>query len=181
MRVLVTYETAHGSTAQVAQAVAEVLRECGAEVTLARCRQVRAVRGYDAVVVGSPIWMGKWLKPAQRFLLQHQQALAQMPLACFCTSLSVASDDEAERRAITEKCIPAILASTPALQPLDFASFAGVLNYPKYNPLLRAAMRSLMKRGGHPTEGAHDFRDWQAIRAWARRIHEDFVQHIPPG
>lgn len=178
MRVLVAYETAHGSTAEIAEAIAEAFRERGADCDLARCRKVRELSGYDAVILGSPVWAGKWLKPAQKFLRANEERLAAMPLACFCTSLAAASESEQERGEIVNKCIPAILAQAPAVKPLDFASFAGVLNYPRYNLVIRAVMRSLMKREGRPTEGVHDFRDWEAVRDWAGRMYDEFTRQL---
>jgi menaquinone-dependent protoporphyrinogen oxidase len=64
MRVLVTAATKYGATAEIAQAIAEGLGEHGLEATVLPPEQVEGVDGYDAVVVGSAVYAGHWLKPA---------------------------------------------------------------------------------------------------------------------
>ena len=79
MKILVAYETGHGTTAEIAEAIGEVMREAAAEVDVVRCRKVEDVSGYDAFVVGSPIWGFKWLKPATVFLKKNGELLCQRP------------------------------------------------------------------------------------------------------
>ncbi len=169
MLVLVAYETAHGSTRETAETIADVLRELGAEVDVIRCRKVESVEGYDAVVVGAPIWFGGFLRPARTFLTTHAEALSEMPVAMFCASFSGAM--EKYEKDVTEKYIPKVLKTAPSVEPVDFVSFAGVLNYPKYNVFMRQFVRALCGAGGGPTSGVTDFRDWDAIRAWATKVH----------
>ena len=71
MRVLVTAATKYGATAQIAQAIAEVLDEHGLEATVLPPEQVKGVDGYDAVVVGSAVYAGHCLKPARELVERH--------------------------------------------------------------------------------------------------------------
>ena len=64
MRVLVTAASKYGATAEIAAAIAEVLDKHGLEATVLPPEQVKGVDGYDAVVVGSTVYAGHWLKPA---------------------------------------------------------------------------------------------------------------------
>ena len=82
-KVLVVYATRYGSTQEVAERVAETLRENGLQVDVKPARQVRALEGYRAVVLGAPLYIGRWLKDAHRFLARHQEGLAQRPVAVF--------------------------------------------------------------------------------------------------
>ena len=81
--VLVGYATRYGSTQEVAEAVAAVLRETGFAVDILPMREVRALAAYNAVVLGAPLFMFHWHKDAIRFLSQHREALTERPVAVF--------------------------------------------------------------------------------------------------
>jgi menaquinone-dependent protoporphyrinogen oxidase len=59
-RVLVAYATKHGSTREVAEAIAARLRENGLDADLRCAADVEAVDDYASVVVGGSIYMGRW-------------------------------------------------------------------------------------------------------------------------
>ena len=63
-QVFVAYATRYGSTQEVAEAVAGTLREGGLEVSIRPMRGVRTLDGYGAVVLGAPLYMGRWHKDA---------------------------------------------------------------------------------------------------------------------
>lgn len=87
-RYLVAYSTNAGSTAEVAERIAQVLGEGGAAVDLRRLEEVTDVAGYDAVVVGAPMILG-WHRPALRFIKKHRAALAQKKVAYFATLMNL--------------------------------------------------------------------------------------------
>ena len=71
MRVLVTAATRYGATTEIAQAIAETLGERGLDATVLPAEQVEEVDGDDAVVVGSAVYAGHWLKPARQLVKRH--------------------------------------------------------------------------------------------------------------
>src|SRR5688500_3500374 len=81
--MLVAYASRAGSTAEVAEAIGEVLREAGAEADVRPVQAVEGLAGYDALVLGSAIWVGKPLPEALRFAAAQQRALANLPVAYF--------------------------------------------------------------------------------------------------
>jgi menaquinone-dependent protoporphyrinogen oxidase len=84
VNVLLAYATKNGSTQQVAQAITTALREAGAQATARPSRAVReSVAGYDLVVLGAPLYSGRWHHDAHRFLKRHQRELAVVPVAVF--------------------------------------------------------------------------------------------------
>jgi len=83
MRVLVTAATKYGATTEIAQAIAETLGEHGLEATVVQPEQVEGLDGYDAVVVGSAVYAGHWLKPARELVERHADALAGRPVWLF--------------------------------------------------------------------------------------------------
>ncbi|HZD60636.1 MAG TPA: flavodoxin domain-containing protein [Anaerolineae bacterium] len=81
--VLVGYATRYGSTQEVAEAIAETLREGGLTVDIRPMREVRTLAGHSAVVLGAPLIMSHWHKDALRFLSRHREALMERPVAVF--------------------------------------------------------------------------------------------------
>ena len=81
--VLVAYATKHGTTEEVAEAITEELKGLGLEVELRRLRKVRGLDGYRAVVIGAPLYAGRWQKDARKFLKRHGKALEELPVAVF--------------------------------------------------------------------------------------------------
>lgn len=81
MRVLVAHGSRHGSTQEVAGAVASTLRGAGAEVELRSVSDVGGVEQYDAVVVGSAVYMGRWVEEVLRFLVSNVAAMLLLVVA----------------------------------------------------------------------------------------------------
>ena len=82
MKILVTYASTFGSTAEVAEAIGQKLRE-HAEVMVEETHEVISTGPYDAVLIGSPVQAGKWLRSVTSFLKKHQSELAGKPVAYF--------------------------------------------------------------------------------------------------
>jgi menaquinone-dependent protoporphyrinogen oxidase len=144
--VLVAYATRNGSTQQVAQAVAEALREQGHTVDVQRARAARdGVGGRDFVVLGAPLYSGRWHRDAHRFLKRHRRHLP--PVAVF--GMGPRSDD-AEAWSSSRSQLDRALAKHNGLAPVSVALFGGV------DPPGKAAAR--------------DLRDWAAIATWARHL-----------
>ena len=159
--VLVAYATRYGSTQEVAEQIAETLREQGLEVTVQPARRVRSLEGYRAIVLGAPLYIGSWLKDAQRFLTNHQAALANMPVAVFTLGPTRADEDAAPVRAQLNKQ----MSKYPWLNPVAIELFGG-----KYDPSkLKFPLSLLAALPASPLyqAPASDIRDWDAIRAWA--------------
>ena len=156
-RVLIAYGTRHGSTRDVAEAVAETLRSEGLDADVRAAAEVDDLSGHAAVVVGGGVYGGKWHPDALAFLERHREALRVIPVACFALGMSfVRQDDDAERQrsAVSDQI-------RRNVAPVDIACFAGsALGYPFIMRVLTRLMRA--------PQGDH--RDWDAIAAWARRI-----------
>lgn len=82
--ILVAFATKAGSTEEVAAAIADALRKLGNTVDLRRARDVgEPVSGWGCVVLGAPIYSGRWHRDAHRFLRRHRGELEYMPVAIF--------------------------------------------------------------------------------------------------
>ena len=94
-KILVTYATNSGSTAEVAQAIMDEIQKSGAQVDLLPIAEVRDLANYSAVVLGAPMIMG-WHRSAVQFLHKNKSVLANLPLAVFVTCMSLTKSGETE-------------------------------------------------------------------------------------
>ncbi len=154
MRVLVTYASRHASTREVAERIASRLRESGQEVDLAPVNDVHDVQRYGAVVVGSAIYYGRWLRPALAFVRRHQAALADRPVWLF-SSGSLGDVPGAEPAQVGEL--------REAGRPRDHRVFGGALDRDRLGFTERMVVRMVRAPDG-------DFRRWEEIDAWADSI-----------
>ena len=82
MKVLVTAASRYGATGEIAEAIGEVLRERGLDATVGP-PEAATVDGHDAVVLGSAVYAGHWLKPARELVDRQRDALAARPVWLF--------------------------------------------------------------------------------------------------
>ena len=157
-KVLVVYASKHGSTREIAEAVAAELREAGCTVDCREAHDAARPDGYDAVVLGSATYAKRWRREARRFLHDHRDALAQRPLWLF------SSGPVGEREPDPAWVEPhAVLKAAERLGARDHVVFGGRVPADPRNFVERAMARDT------PAEFA-DRRDWDEIRAWARGI-----------
>ena len=155
-QVLVAFATRHGSTREIAQAVAEVIRETGAEVDLMAADQVTDVEPYRAVLLASPIYGDKLLDPAVEFVRRFQEPLKSKRVAYALNGLTLRQDTPENRAKMR-----ATIAHLPLVSLVDVGLFGGT---GKHLPWL---MRLGLRLMGMPPR---DLRDWEAIRAWTRGL-----------
>ncbi len=156
MRVLITVASKHNATAEIGVEIAFVLQSRGIEVVNLPPETVTDLAGYDAVIAGSSVYEGRWLKPAERFVTDHRDALTAMPTWLFSSGPIGDPPMPAEHAVSIDKLIQAVT-------PRDHAVFAGRLDSTTLGFVERALVRALRTPEG-------DFRDWEAIRAWAATI-----------
>jgi menaquinone-dependent protoporphyrinogen oxidase len=154
MTLLVAYGSKHGSTREVAEALAKKLAEGEREVELRRAADVENLTHYDAVVLGGSLYFGRWHEDAARFLAKHRRELSELQVAVFAIGPKTAEPkDLAESRAQLDKA----LRKAPEVAPTSVAVFGGAIEPTKLRfPLSRIP--------------ASDARDWDAILAWADAI-----------
>lgn len=168
MRVLVTDATQHGATVEIAEAIAEVLRKRGLDVAVLAPQEVGSVDEYDAVVIGSSVYTGRWLQPATELVERCAVELAACPVWLF--SSGPVGDPS---RKLVQKMGEAPM-DLEALREMTRAQghqmFAGRLVKRNLTRPQRAALTVF--RG---LEG--DFRDWNEIERCASRIADSLQSH----
>jgi menaquinone-dependent protoporphyrinogen oxidase len=99
------------------------------------------------------------MSEATDFVKKNKDALCKMPVAYFLVGMTLARHPE--KRAETLSYMDPILKAVPEIEPVGIGTFAGAMDY---NNLSWINEKILASKGS--PEG--DFRDWDAIRAWAR-------------
>ncbi len=157
-RILVAYTTKYGSTAGVADAIARELAAAGLEARAVEQKEVTSIEGYDGVVLGAPIYMGKPLDLAP-FVARHAAALSRMPVGAFAVGLTPVNPKAGQ----LEQVRAALSSALAPLEPVAATVFAGALDTSK----MGLADRTVVRLIGSPTG---DHRDWEAIASWAREL-----------
>jgi menaquinone-dependent protoporphyrinogen oxidase len=168
-KVLVTYASKYGSTGGVADAIGKELcsKDVAADVVL--IKNAGNVGSYQGVVIGSAIYMGKWMSEAEDFVNKNRDILRLVPVAYFLVCMTLSRPTEKNRAEVLSYMDP-ILKAVPEIRPVGIGTFAGALDYNN----LSWFTKKIMKSKGSP-EG--DFRDWNAIRAWAvEPVYAKFVR-----
>jgi menaquinone-dependent protoporphyrinogen oxidase len=172
MKVLIAYASKHGSTAEVAHFVAGVLREHNIEVTVNLVDELAIISGYDAYILGSPIYGGMWLSEISRFLEKFKQELAKKPVYMWIMCIRVLETNGREH-ALKE------YVHQPTLHEIgvrDVAVFAGKLNLDVIDWNERWTLAARYDGESLPGTRNDDYRDWNAIRAWAIQVREALGQ-----
>ncbi len=153
MKVLVTSASRHGATREIAETIAGELRAAGLDADVLAMSSVGSLDGYQAVVIGSAVYMGNWLAEARGFVEQHRAFLATVPVWLFSSGpVGFGDVDQAKVAQLVE-----------ASHARGHQVFGGRLERRR----LGLAER-LLARMVRAAEG--DYRDWEAIRAWAREV-----------
>ncbi len=82
-RILVAYASRNGSTAEIAQAIGRELQSAGYAADVAEVKTISSLEGYQAVVIGGPLYMGKVVSEIGKFVGRHAKELGRLPVAAF--------------------------------------------------------------------------------------------------
>jgi menaquinone-dependent protoporphyrinogen oxidase len=170
IKVLVAYATKKGATAEIAEEIGRVLQQAGLLTDILPTDRVTDLSPYKAVVLGSAVYIDQWQKKAAAFLQANEEKLAELPVWLFSSGPTGKGD-------------PVQLMNgwrfPKALQPIadrihtrDIAVFHGVLDLKKLNLVEKWMIKNVKAPLG-------DFRDWEAINAWARAISDALLRETP--
>ena len=157
MTVLVAAASKYGATAEIAEAIGRALRESGVSADVRPVEQVGDLSGYAGVVLGSAVYVGRWLEPTRRFVDEHAEELAAKPTWLFSSG---PVGDPPKPEAAEAVQIEPLMAATKAR---GHRLFAGKIEKGKLGFGERALLLALRVPEG-------DFRDWAEIAAWATMI-----------
>lgn len=156
MNVLVSAASRHGATIEVAATIGETLRAAGLDVFVVAPDEVERLDGYDAAVIGSAVYVGRWLEPARDLVERHKVALSGIPVWLFSSG-------------------PVGDPLKPAQDPADAAPLASLVGARGHRTFAGNVDRRRLSFGEKAVVAAvrapeGDYRPWPEIEAWAMEI-----------
>lgn len=164
MKILVTAASKHGSTQEIADAIAMRLRSDGFEVDQFPPESVQSLNGYDAIVVGSSVYMRQWVESARNFVEQYHEQLKKIPVWAFSVGMS-----GVPKRAPQDPRRIGPVATVNLFR--NQKTFAG-----RYDPSRLSLRERSVARLAGAIEG--DFRQWDEVNAWADSIAKELEGHV---
>lgn len=159
-KILVAYATKCGSTREIAEFMIKVLQEKGLSADLGEMKNVKSVKGYDALILGAPMYMFRIIGDAHTFLKKQRKYIQNTPTAFF--SLGPTQDKEEDWKTVWGN-FDKELSKYPWFQPVAKEVFGGRLDSSKlvfpYNLL---PGKDQLPQG--------DIRDWEKIKAWTESL-----------
>jgi menaquinone-dependent protoporphyrinogen oxidase len=174
-KIMIGYGTTEGQTARIADHLAEVIRDRGHEAQAVNLKRSPGVLldGYDAVIVGGSIHMGKHEEHVVDFVQKNRVRLERLPSAFFSVSLAAHGDME-NARAYVEN-----FQQQTGWHPTQVGLFGGALLYRQYGFLKRLMMKKIVsdKPGGLSTDTSRDhvYTDWDEVKRFAQAFLERLV------
>lgn len=179
MKVLVAFASRHGSTQGIAEHIARTLTGRGITTVTAAVEDVERLDDVDAIVLGGAAYLAHWLKPAVRFATEHEAELSSKPVWLFSSGPLGTNPVDAEGQDVLESARPKEFDELSSLlRPRGEHVFFGAYD-PAAPPvgLGERVVRHLPAARGSLPGG--DFRDWEAISAWAEEIAADLQDETP--
>lgn len=156
MKTLVTVASRHGATGEIGEVIAGILRDAGLAVQSRPPAEVTSLDDFDAVILGSGVYAGRWIDDARRFAQRHHAELQAKPVWLF------SSGPIGEPLAPTEESADGVRIARE-VSARDHRTFAGRIDPDGLSWVERTITRMVKAPDG-------DFRDWEAVRAWADEI-----------
>lgn len=158
MKVLVTAASRHGATREIGQEMVAQLNAEGLTAEFMEPKDITSVQDYDAVVIGSAIYVGQWMAEARDLITRFTPDLQNKSVWLFSSGLSDTPSKEAN-------ATPALLARMKSVQAIEHKHFAGKLDVIQLSLAERAAIMAARGKYG-------DARDMAAVRRWANQISQ---------
>ena len=164
-RVLVAYDSKHGSTAMLAETVGDVLCENGFQVDIRPAVTIEDIAPYDAIVLGSPLYYANFLPGALRFLEHHRTALAVKDVAVFAASTSVDKETGMVNEGLSRLVFSSVLSKFPEIQILEpIGLMPGKYYFQEIFPVEIVGL----KQAGFDEAG--DLLNYDYVRSWTEEI-----------
>jgi menaquinone-dependent protoporphyrinogen oxidase len=157
--ILVVHASRKGSTEGIAKEVARELEASGAVVEVSEVSRAAVTEGVQAVVIGAPVYAGHIVPAVAEFVAKNRPRLEQIPVAAFAVGIAPVMP----KAGPVEKLLDELRKALTPIQPVAVTMFAGKLDPAKMSVTERTMTKILKVPTG-------DFRDWEAIRSWAREV-----------
>lgn len=168
MKYFIAYATIEGQTRKIAEAIAETIEKGGDGAVIMNVSDMfeYTLERPDGVILCAPIHAGRYPTAFSDFVHRESEWLNAVPSAFVSVTLSILSDDEAERD--EARRFAGTLANETGWEPRLVHHAAGALRYTEYDFFKRWMVRRLADKRGAPVDTAQDFEltDWTALSAF---------------
>ncbi|TFF86788.1 nitric oxide synthase [Candidatus Thorarchaeota archaeon] len=174
-KTLICYGTRYGTTTEIVEEMAKAAREAGAEVDVIELEKklpTLALDEYGLIIIGSGIQAGSWKKEPLEFIRENLDALSKSRVALFVVCGDAGNPERCD--AAQAEYLDAVVSSYPSLEPVSTGLFGGMFDFKRYNFVVRALVKRIVKSRSPPGEEVPeklDFRDWDKIREWILELH----------
>jgi menaquinone-dependent protoporphyrinogen oxidase len=175
MKVLVAYASKHGSTADVARFIGDVLKEHDVDVTVSGVEQVTSAAGYDAFLLGTPIYGGMWLSEMSQFIEKFEKDLSGKLNYLWMMCIRILEEggyEHAIQNYVHQEALHKIGVK-------EVVAFAGKLKLDEIDWNERWTLSIHYDGQRLPGSVSDDFRDWNAIREWAKKVRGELEKVSP--
>jgi menaquinone-dependent protoporphyrinogen oxidase len=166
MNILIVVASRHCGTAEIGEDIAEVLQGSGISAEVVDASASPDPTGYDAVIIGSGVYFGRWLPDARRYLKTYGAALLAVPVWTF-------SSGPVDRPHAASAAAP-----TPdfllAVSPIEHVTFGGRID-PRSLNRFESIVAALVRAG------AVDYRDRAQVTRWATTIASKLTATVGRG
>lgn len=170
MKVLITYASRHGSTAGIAERVADVIGRAGLTVDLQEVEAGTDPESYDAFVIGGAAYMFHWLRPVTAFVKHNHRLLSRRPTWLFSSGPLGTDLVDDEGHDVLEASRPREFTELEDMvSPRGTMVFFGAWD-PEEPPVGIGERLVRMMPAAREAMPTGDFRDWEAIEDWANEI-----------
>ena len=165
-KVLIIYGSWLGSTKDVAERIAEVFKaEGAANVDVMTGAEIKEVKSYDSVVLGSAVRAGMLPGRFRRPVKKFSKHLKSKPMAGFMVCAEMTSEDDDNKEAQSQAYLTKFTDPIPEVKLLEVTAFKGAFLDENAGGLFKKVVKKMGESGGK------DLREWDVIEGWARETY----------
>jgi menaquinone-dependent protoporphyrinogen oxidase len=162
MKVLVSVASRHGASFEIAEEISSTLAAAGFQTAVLPPDAVTSLEGYDAVILGSSVYVGHWMDAAVNLVERFSTEIKAVPVWIF-SSGPIGHEPQPDDEPVD---VAEIVAATGAR---DHRVFAGQVDRSRLGLGEKVILTAVRAPEG-------DFRPWDEIRAWAAGIATELKQ-----
>lgn len=154
MSILIAYASKHGATEGIAEGLGATLRQLGLDVAIHQVDVAGDPKPYHAVIIGSAVYMGRWMQEAGAYVRRYRETLSAQPVWLF-SSGPVGAAALPDPKEVAE--------FQTLIHPREHHQFAGALDRHHLSFAERVIVSAVKAPDG-------DYRRWDEINDWAVNI-----------
>lgn len=175
-KALIAYASRYGSTQEIAQKMAEILQQENIEVELFNLSNTKSkdwpkLEGFNGILVGSGIRIGKWKKEGKKFLKHVKLSDFSNPVGVF---VSCGDANEPDKREEAKNKYVIKIIEKVGINVSQFEAFGGMIDLTdesQYGKIMKKMLLAAAKDDPNLIAGEkNDGRDWNEIESFTKKF-----------